>query len=481
MSKARVLAWALLAAGALLWAGPLRAAPLPAAPAIIGVSPNAGAACAGAATGFAVTVDEPTGASNLDVVELLFDSGVWMKQSVYLRYSRPANKLYLRNAAGTAWLEGAAPGEDRLLQNDWVTVRAQDGRVVVDGNRLTVHWALEFQPAFAREAPYSLRVYAANLSGGAAGWNYMGSWGVSPCAATATATPASSSTPTATATPEASLTPSPTPTPTLASACTPAARTFQQGAGGYAGAVDTGIRVWSPEDNLGAAVTIDVQAPDSMAALLRFDLTSLPANARILEATLGIHVLQRVTVHPLTVGAYELLRPWSEGQASWTQARTDAPWAVPGANGIGADRAASPESVVTVVGGPAAWYDLPVTAMAARWVREPASNRGLALKSYDSPTLLRFAASEHETASLRPLLTVRYDFCAPPATATPTPSPTSTGAPTGTRTPTPTFTSTGAPTGTRTPTATSTRTPSPTATLAPPDHWAHLPLLLRGE
>jgi hypothetical protein len=155
---------------------------------------------------------------------------------------------------------------------------------------------------------------------------------------------------------------------------------------------------------------------------------------------------------------------------------------IPGANSLGADRAAAPDDtrVVRTLGD---WYEFNITAMAAAWVAAPDENYGLVLKGMSGPQVsYDMVSSQFQVAQgafYRPRLILSYSI--PPG---PTPTPTQTRTPTATstrsytylpiilslyeppatETPTATASPIAPPTETATPTITPTETPQPTAT-----------------
>jgi hypothetical protein len=165
--------------------------------------------------------------------------------------------------------------------------------------------------------------------------------------------------------------------------------------------------------------------------------------------------------YPITLSACQVLRPWTETEATWINAGSDNRWTIPGANGRGSDCSVLSTAALTVstMGD---WYDLDATSMVAAWVGSPDSNFGLSIKGLPGPDVsYDFISSQYQFAqgaSLRPRLTVGYVL--PPG---PTPTATSTRTPTATRTRMYTYlpvilsslvTIAPAPTGTATPTAT---------------------------
>lgn len=248
--------------------------------------------------------------------------------------------------------------------------------------------------------------------------------------------------------------------------------TLREGLAGYSGTSDTYLSQWSENSNYGGQDQLLVRSPNTFNALLRFDLSSIPAQALvngIRGAALSLYIIGDGNGNPLSAQTYRLNRAWGEMQATWLQANAGQPWGQPGANAAPADRQAAPASSRTFQGQGLA-LGLDVTSLVVDWLSSPASNFGLALRS-DSPAVqYNLASSENSAASRRPKLLVVYPLATPTptATATPTATPTRTAtasptaSPSATATPTPTPTATASPTPTATSTATA--TPSPTAT-----------------
>lgn len=276
---------------------------------------------------------------------------------------------------------------------------------------------------------------------------------------------------------------------------------LRQGWKGYNGATDTYMDSGDPKRNFnvpGDAAILRVSSSDSRAALLKFDVSSVPANARILRATLGFYVLEHSNEGEIDVSAYIMRKAWNPNEATWEQASKSTPWAVKGANGINGDnrdRDAIPTDMralrriryIDVTGeqfliDDATWYSLDITPAVREWVANPGRNFGVVLKGSGGSTHVTIAASEHRDVGLRPCLVITYtEPETPPAaldTPTPEPSPTPTDVPAAT--PTPTWMATHTPTATPGPTAPSTATPTATATLTAlprPPVQLYLPLI----
>ena len=238
----------------------------------------------------------------------------------------------------------------------------------------------------------------------------------------------------------------PTPTPT-----TDYWAVFSQGE-------DTFIDFYNPALNMSSASTVAVRPyrdDQGRAALLRFDVSQIPVDATVLDASLSLHVSDRTNPNALYVGAYRLVRPWEAGEVTWISATQRTAWAAPGANSD-SDRLATPEDALAIDAGDA-WYTFTVPALVQSWVSQPGQNYGLILQGSPGGAVeYKFNSMEAGPADLRPRLNVHYTTRLP--SQTPTPTATSTVAPT----PTSSATATGTPTATPSRTATPTPTPSVT-------------------
>ena len=218
----------------------------------------------------------------------------------------------------------------------------------------------------------------------------------------------------AAATPTAPL---PVATPVPAPASEPSTVVLQQDRDGYLGAADTFVQFYGPENNYCAAPELSVVTTDKAVAFLRFDLTALPAAARVVTATFEVYALQGN--QGVEIGLYLPRRDWDACSITWTK-----PWEQPGANGA-VDRETEPLQAIKT--GPAPeWLRFDVTAAAEQWLHDPSSNHGLILKSLEAsvPSQHILVSSENADAGRRPRLTIEYTL-APPAPeplATPLPA-----------------------------------------------------------
>ncbi|MBM4429096.1 MAG: DNRLRE domain-containing protein [Chloroflexi bacterium] len=246
--------------------------------------------------------------------------------------------------------------------------------------------------------------------------------------------------------------------------------TLQQGVDGYSGCNDTRISEENPNANFVKGELV-LGMKGRVGTLIRFDLSRIPSYATVLEATLGLLVSnygQRPD-QPIIVGAYPVIRTWTDWAATWYKATAADYWGLPGCNDILTDR--SPVALDAQPMYSLGWYAWDVTAAVSEWVQNPGSNKGLLLQQIGTEVGGEYdiRESEHRYPEERPYLTIRYKLIPPTPTNTPTPTETPTATPTDTPTTTPTSSPTTTPTRTMTPTvtATSTRTATPTQTRTP--------------
>ena len=144
-------------------------------------------------------------------------------------------------------------------------------------------------------------------------------------------------------------------------------------------AADAGLSELSPNANSGSATSLKVDGDDpdpgggDLYAALRWDLSQLPAGATVNSATVTLNV---TNPSPQTYGAYDLKRAWSEGQLTWNQAATGAPWATAGAKGT-TDRGSQIASVTPTNIAPYS-FSLPASVVQG-WLNSPSSNNGILL------------------------------------------------------------------------------------------------------
>lgn len=195
--------------------------------------------------------------------------------------------------------------------------------------------------------------------------------------------------------------------------------------------------------------------------LVRFDLTTLPADAIIESAALQLHPnsCTKPGTYPVSMGAFFVYDAWEEYFVTYNTKPT---WASMGVNA----------QVDCYPDDPTTWY---ITSFAQAWQSDPSDNFGVKVSAPWTEGLdysIAFNSREYTGTNLDPALVITYHLPTPTSTNTLTPTRTSTRTststmthtPTRTRTPSKTLTPTNSPTGTLSPTFTPTITRTPTRT-----------------
>ncbi len=232
--------------------------------------------------------------------------------------------------------------------------------------------------------------------------------------------------------------PSPTPAPTGE-----VVYVLQQGVDGYTGCDDTRISEETPDENYANGELV-LANRGQIASLIRFDLSPVPAYARVVDAKLGLMVSNygQRSDQPVHIDVHKVKRRWVETEATWMQARRADSWGLPGCNDIETDR--DPQSLDRQAVYEIGWYVWNVTSAVQDWMRNPSTNQGFLLRQANTEVGGEYDVreSEYPGAEERPYLMVRVVLVTPTPTNTATPTPTNTP----TRTPTPTATPTATPT-----------------------------------
>ena len=171
----------------------------------------------------------------------------------------------------------------------------------------------------------------------------------------------------------------------------------------YAGTLDARLSGASTKSNFGGSSSVEM---DGDAALLRWDLSSIPPGGLVQSATITLEVTDGSTD---TYELYGLARPWVESEATWELAATNAPWQIPGVEGP-LDRGATVLGVVEApVPGP---LTLALAAagveLVQSWIADPSTNHGLILVGPVNEDGLSFDSRDASTPATRPRLTLTY-------------------------------------------------------------------------
>src|SRR3989344_4371411 len=198
---------------------------------------------------------------------------------------------------------------------------------------------------------------------------------------------------------------------------------FQEGLNGYTGTSDAYINTYSAASNFGTATSLT--GAENQKALFQFDLSSIPANATVSNATLELYISgNNDNAGGNTIFLNRILnKNWVESQVTWNVYATGNNWSTAGL-GAGTDYASSANASVNVGYSPAnVWAAFPITSLAQSWVDGTISNTGVVLHSGNGPRAI-VSSSESGDITLRPKLTITYTggTTAPPPSDTTTPS-----------------------------------------------------------
>ncbi len=141
--------------------------------------------------------------------------------------------------------------------------------------------------------------------------------------------------------------------------------------------------------------------------LIRFDLSSIPADANIKQAVFHLHLetfLNEVLTQPFpaTVSAFRLLVPWEQDTATF-----NTPWSQPGL-------AADTDYQVQALGSDSLhgsdWLSIDVTEAVRHWLAHPDQNFGLLIMITSAPRGAHYWAdtSDYPLSNRRPHLDITY-------------------------------------------------------------------------
>lgn len=192
---------------------------------------------------------------------------------------------------------------------------------------------------------------------------------------------------------------------------------LQQGQNGYAGAEDVHLAedpgLYSPYNYGGMTNDIvgrmQAKADGKKRTLYRFDVSSIPSGAVIVNATLELYLLNGAGI-PVTMEAREVLETWVEGSGLNT-----APFTTNGVSWDTQPLFGGTAVGAQTVGSTSGWYTFSLTDLVQQWVNGSKPNYGVALVDRNEATIAvnykTFASSENADIAKRPVL--RIQFAAP--------------------------------------------------------------------
>jgi hypothetical protein len=188
---------------------------------------------------------------------------------------------------------------------------------------------------------------------------------------------------------------------------------FQNGAAptsAYAGNIDTHLSQNNATTNYGTAATLLVDGDDpgglDKRALLKWDVSVIPAGKTVTAASITVHVTDASTQ---TYQLYQLKRTWTESGATWNAYASGTAWQTAGADGAN-DRGTTVLGTVTgsATGNQTIALNAAGIALVQGWVDGTSANQGILVMNASNTNGLDFRSSETGTASQRPRLTVTY-------------------------------------------------------------------------
>jgi hypothetical protein len=179
-----------------------------------------------------------------------------------------------------------------------------------------------------------------------------------------------------------------------------------QNDGTYNGTTDTKIASNNAATNFGDSTSFDIDGDTDIAALIRWDVSSIPAGAVVVSAAIELY-LTNTTKDDFEM--YAMSSAWDELSATWDQAANGRPWAGVGATGS-SDHASAVLGRIGSSSKGAYRIELNEAGIAAvqNWIDDADTNLGIVLQDYDASDGVDFYSSEHSTVARRPKLVINY-------------------------------------------------------------------------
>jgi hypothetical protein len=150
--------------------------------------------------------------------------------------------------------------------------------------------------------------------------------------------------------------------------------------GGPGTSLDTYIYRNQPYSNYWLEPLLKVGYKQTNAALIQFDLSPIPAGAKVDEAWLEVWAAGwSGPFSDITIGAYAISETVQISQTTWVSPELGSLWTLPGANDVVLDRRPLPESTVTT-SGPLKWYRFDVAKLVQEWLDGSTANNGALLR-----------------------------------------------------------------------------------------------------
>lgn len=138
-----------------------------------GLTPAASAMRPGETTTLEATWFDAGGAGDLRGCYVLLNTAISPAEAVYVLYDPSRNLLYIRNDAGTAWVGGAQPGSDAVLENSFFRLYCSETLATKSGSVLTLSLPIEPRASLAGRC-LKAWLYAIDSAGQQDGWDEFG-------------------------------------------------------------------------------------------------------------------------------------------------------------------------------------------------------------------------------------------------------------------------------------------------------------------
>ena len=180
---------------------------------------------------------------------------------------------------------------------------------------------------------------------------------------------------------------------------------------------DTFLSSNAPTTNYGTDSKIEIGENNALTnyvfrGLIKFDLSSIPANSSITSAILSLWTETDYSSNARTLSAYRVLRAWSESQATWNVYTTGNNWGTAGCANTTTDRESASIGSAAVGASVANDTEIQITLdplKVQEWVSGAFTNNGLLLRvDVESDDEYRYDSSSSTTANQRPKLVIEY-------------------------------------------------------------------------
>ena len=158
---------------------------------------------------------------------------------------------------------------------------------------------------------------------------------------------------------------------------------------------------------------LNLADPGGRNAVIKFNLSSLPADAQVSSAELSLYYYTDTSATEAVVSKIitlrKVLRSWSEATVTQSESAPGTAWTTIYARGNDTDRSGAVSDTQTWNTGEFGWKNWNATADVQSFVTTPGDNNGWVLDLTNTPYDVAFYASEYNTdKTLRPKLTITY-------------------------------------------------------------------------